>query len=86
MIPLRQEATRDAVPPPTFIHHCLGCGVPTPHLHMDDVVRRYGREDHVAGSERFICVACNRLTFAHSDGADTFRFVLDGAAQEKVRA
>jgi hypothetical protein len=68
-----------------FVHHCLDCGVKTKHRHLHDAAHGL-MQTHMVGSERFVCKDCGRTTFAHSDGADTFRFVLDGAAQERVRA
>lgn len=69
----------------TFNHHCLACGTSTWHHHLHDTAHGI-METHMAGSERFECTVCHRSTFAHSDGADTFRFVLDGAAMRKIVA
>lgn len=69
----------------TFTHHCLACAKPTPHSHWHDLAHGLP-QTHMSGSERFVCEACGRTTFAYSADADTFRFVLDGAAQERVRA
>jgi hypothetical protein len=64
-------------------HHCLTCGAVTAHRHLHDCAHGIP-ETHMAGSERFECTACARPTFAHSPGADTFRFVLDGLERETV--
>lgn len=70
----------------TFVHHCLGCGRRTPHTHWHDTAHGL-RQTHMVGSERFVCEACGRATFACSPDAGTFRFVYDGAAaQERLRA
>jgi hypothetical protein len=66
-------------------HHCLACGAVTPHRHLHDTAHGI-IATHMVGTERFVCTVCDRTTFAYSDGADTFRFVLDGAANERVRA
>jgi hypothetical protein len=66
-------------------HHCLSCNAETPHLHLHDCAHGIP-ETHMAGSERFECTACGRMTFAHSDGADTFRFALDGQSMRRILA
>ncbi len=63
----------------TISHHCLSCGATTEHRHLHDTAHGMPGT-HMAGSERFECCGCGRVTFAHSAGGDTFRFVLDGRA------
>lgn len=58
-------------------HHCLSCGQETRHRHLHDCAHGIF-ETHMSGSERFECTACGKVTFAHSEDADTFSFVLDG--------
>jgi len=41
-------------------------------------------ETRLLGTERLECTACERTAFAYSDGADTFRFVLDGPGRAKA--
>lgn len=64
-------------------HHCLTCGIATAHLHLHDCAPGLF-ETHLSGTERFQCTVCDRATFAYSDGADTFRFVLDGLERQSV--
>jgi hypothetical protein len=66
-------------------HHCLSCAAVTPHLHLHDCAHGIP-ETHMAGSERFQCVPCGRITLAHSPDADTFSFVLDGQAMRRIVA
>jgi hypothetical protein len=58
------------------IRHCPACGCQTRHLHLHDCAHGIP-ETHMHGSERFQCQACGHATFAHSDGAARFPFVLD---------
>lgn len=57
----------------TTIRHCKHCGCQSPHRHVHD---QEGAR-HVHASERFVCAGCGGLTFAHSDGAERFPFMLD---------
>lgn len=41
-------------------------------------------ETHMHGSERFVCTVCDLPTFAYSEGADRFTFVLDGLQRPAV--
>lgn len=67
------------------MHHCLTCETVTAHLHLHDCPHGVAGT-HLAGSERFECVACGRLTFAHSEAAHAFPFVLDGAERRRIAA
>jgi hypothetical protein len=64
-------------------HHCLGCNTTTYHWHLHDTAHGIP-ETHMAGSERFQCKECKLVTWAHSNDADLFTFVLDGRAQRAI--
>lgn len=66
-----------------MMHPCLGCGATTHHRHLHDCAHGIP-ETHLSGTERFECAACGRATFAYSDDANTFRFVLDGPEREQA--
>lgn len=66
-------------------HHCLTCNTTTPHHHRNESSSRRGIR-HIAGSERFECIACGRTTFAHDTGSEAFPFALDGQAQRTIAA
>jgi len=56
--------------------HCLTCYAETKHCHIHDTAHAIP-ETHMSGTERFLCRAYGRSTFAHSECAETFPFVLD---------
>lgn len=58
-------------------YHCDGCTNVTRHRHLHDTAHGIA-ETHMAGTERFVCVLCQRTTFATSPNAYKFEFVLDG--------
>lgn len=66
-------------------HHCLSCRIVTAHQHLHDCAHGIP-ETHLTGSERFVCTACDRTTFAHSAGVETFAFALDGHAMRRILA
>jgi hypothetical protein len=66
-------------------HYCLTCNTVTRHRHLHDTAHGIAGT-HMAGSERFQCRECERTTFAHSEGAEAFPFVLDGKAQRTIAA
>ena len=65
--------------------HCRTCNAVTRHWHLHDTAHGI-RETHMAGSERFQCHPCGRTTFAHSEGAEAFPFVLDGRERRTIAA
>jgi hypothetical protein len=65
------------------IRHCRSCECQTLHRHLHDCEKSLGIH-HIHGSERFECIRCQLPTFAHSEGAERFCFVLDGAERQSV--
>ena len=58
---------------------CFGCEKVTSHEHLHDCAPGIP-ETHMVGSERFVCVLCEHVTFAGSDGASRFPFTFDKVA------
>lgn len=67
----------------TTIRHCRNCACQRPHLHLHDCAHGFP-ETHMHGTERFVCQTCDLPTFAYSDGAERFPFVLDGQGRPAV--
>lgn len=68
---------------PNAIRHCRICACSTLHRHLHDCAHGIP-ETHMQGSERFECSRCDLVTFAISEGAERFRFVLDGGERQSV--
>ena len=61
---------------------CFGCEKVTSHEHLHDCAPGIP-ETHMVGSERFVCVLCEHVTFAGSDGASRFPFTFDKVAADR---
>lgn len=67
----------------TTIRHCHGCGCQTPHRHLHDTAHGI-MGTHMQGSERFVCGSCGHTTFATSDEAFRFPFILDATERRSA--
>jgi hypothetical protein len=57
-------------------YYCTSCEQTTTHNHLHNAA--HGIEgSHMAGSERFECQKCGKMTYSHDLGADRFNFALD---------